>query len=248
MDIQKITSSTFEILEFPNVDTIKIGDKLKTNTGHNSNLDTKVWYYAKPKYLEYENLLLWIKKGLLIKIEPIEIETYKHVVRIIEIVDLCDSFQEILTRNIFTEITPHLESLGINQKLINMIPNGQSFFGKIEICSCGHSECYHRNAWIVHHGNSFIIPFCLSYASPHEWIEFGISSLRATYDPTTDYDSDDEEDIENRKVILDENGDIIHWEESENNQDYPLVAFNADYRIDDKALKEFDISLFKQKS
>lgn len=44
------------------------------------------------------------------------------------------AFPELLKRNTFSGITPQLEGLGINQKLVNMIPMGHSYFGKIEIC------------------------------------------------------------------------------------------------------------------
>lgn len=244
MDIQTIANSSFEILDFSNDDIINIGDDLKTSTGHNSTLNSEEWYYIKPKYPEYNTPVLWIKKGLLVKIEPLKIEDYNHMIRVIDIIKLDDFLPELLTRNTFTKPSTHLESIGINQKLINMIPNGQSFFGKIEICSCGHSECYHRNILIIRDGNSFKIPFCHSYASPHEWIEFDIPSLKATYDPDTVYDSDDEDDIENRKVIMNEYGDVIHWEESENKQDYPLVAFNKDFSIEPTDLYDFEFSDF----
>ena len=85
-----------------------------------------------------------------------------------------------------------------------------------------------------------VIPFLHSYASPYEWIEFDVAEQTASYNPDEIHDWDDAESIANRKVIRNENGEVICWEGSEDEVDYPLLAFNEGFEIDPEKLAFFD--------
>lgn len=233
--------TTLEIIDFKKADKVKVGDKLLSYFDRNKAIDPSNWYFYKP-YVggETEGPLFWVNNGWFLRVESINIEDYKHRVRIIETDPFYRSFSELLKRNSFSGVNAQLEGLGINQKLVNMIPVDHSYFGMIEICSCGIEDCYHRNAWIIRMEDQLIIPFLHHYSSPYEWIEFDVAKQRACYKPDEIHDWDDEETIADRKVIKNDDGDVIRWKGSEYEQDYPLLAFNEGFEIDPENLFFFD--------
>lgn len=229
--IPKIELASYPMIYFENCSILKKGDVLLSHLGSNEPENPDQWYFCCQSNGNDLNPEYWIKNGVFVKVNFVGVVNYRHKVEINEVYPIKNIFSELIKRNTYFSTDPHLEKLGINQKLVDMISIDHHFFGIIEICSCGIPECYSRKAWIIKKADRFIIPFMYSFASPHDWLELGIDDLKPEYDPLQENSWDNPGDLKERIPKFDSVGDVIEWKRSMEEEPYPLSAFNAGFQV-----------------
>lgn len=160
-DIQIFPSrDAFPYFEMDNPELLEVGD-IVSDLGFSVSPGETVLVFALKQWEHFYDAC--VPRDLhFVELRCLQNNDYK-VVKLLDNERFVDYFME---RNRFTILSDHLQNIGISEQLLNGIKPHESFFGMIEVCTCGFEACRSRFAWIVmHEDNTFSIPFTYSYTN-----------------------------------------------------------------------------------